>query len=116
MAKEDKIERLKKELSKAILESDEYKEFKRLDALIDRNPDLRRGVDEFRRRVFEIVNNDDIEDAYTAMINLNNEFYLLRQEDLVNRYLTAEICFSSLVKDTLKTIVDPIDMELDFLR
>lgn len=116
MGKQDKIEELKKELTNSILDSEEYKEFKRLDEEIDRNPDLRRAVDEFRKRVFEVVNNDDIEDAYTAMVNLNIEYSDMRRQDLVNRYLTAEICFSSLVKDVIKSIVDPIDMELDFLR
>ena len=112
----DKLETLKKELTQTILESDEYKEYKRLEAIINRNPDLRRSVDEFIRRTFEIVNNDDIEDVYTAMLNLNIEFDNMRRQDIVNRYLTAEICFSSLVKDIVKSIVEPIDMELDFLR
>ena len=50
------------------------------------------------------------------MLNLNIEFDNMRRQDIVNRYLTAEICFSSLVKDIVKSIVEPIDMELDFLR
>ena len=116
MTNGDKLESLKKEISKTILESDEYKEYKRLEEIISKNPDLKRSVDEFRKRTFEIVNNDDIEDVYTAMLNLNIEYDNMRRQDIVNRYLTAEICFSSLVKDIIKSIVEPIDMELDFLR
>ena len=87
MGKQDKIEELKKELTNSILDSEEYKEFKRLDEEIDRNPDLRRAVDEFRKRVFEVVNNDDIEDAYTAMVNLNIEYSDNIEIDLNNKKL-----------------------------
>ena len=110
------LEELKNELTEAIKDSEEYKEYIRLGTIISRNPDLRRTVDEFRKRTFEVVNNEDIEDVYSAMLNLNVEYADMRRQDIVNRYLTAEICFCSLVKDVIKTIADSIDMELDFLK
>ena len=45
-----KIEQLKLELSKAIKESPEYIEYKRLEAIIDKDPNLKRSIDEFRRQ------------------------------------------------------------------
>ena len=45
-----RIEQLKLELSKAIKESPEYIEYKRLEAIIDKDPNLKRSIDEFRRQ------------------------------------------------------------------
>ena len=47
-----RIEQLKLELSKAIKESPEYIEYKRLEAIIDKDPNLKRSIDEFRRQNF----------------------------------------------------------------
>ena len=41
-----RIEQLKLELSKAIKESPEYIEYKRLEAIIDKDPNLKRSIDE----------------------------------------------------------------------
>ena len=51
-----RIEQLKLELSKAIKESPEYIEYKRLEAIIDKDPNLKRSIDEFRRQNFDIQN------------------------------------------------------------
>ena len=52
-----RIEQLKLELSKAIKESPEYIEYKRLEAIIDKDPNLKRSIDEFRRQnlIYRIV-------------------------------------------------------------
>ena len=43
-----RIDELKKEIIHEILNSEEYKEYRRLQAEMDRTPDLKRQVDEFR--------------------------------------------------------------------
>ena len=57
----EKVEELKAELKQAVLDSPEYREYKRLEAEISRDADLKRSVDEFRRQNFEIQYNDDIQ-------------------------------------------------------
>ena len=48
-----RIDELKKEIIHEILNSEEYREYRRLQSEIDRTPDLKRQVDEFRMRNFE---------------------------------------------------------------
>ncbi len=50
-----RIEQLKLELSKAIKESPEYIEYKRLEAIIDKDPNLKRSIDEFRRQIYQNI-------------------------------------------------------------
>ena len=49
-----RIDELKAELIQAVLDSEEYREYKRLEAEVSKNADLKRAIDEFRRRNFEI--------------------------------------------------------------
>ena len=50
-----RIEQLKLELSKAIKESPEYIEYKRLEAIIDKDPNLKRMSSEDRILIYRIV-------------------------------------------------------------
>ena len=61
-----RIEQLKLELSKAIKESPEYIEYKRLEAIIDKDPNLKRSIDEFRRQNFDIQNSGKVDDIFAA--------------------------------------------------
>lgn len=45
-----RIDELKKEIIHEILNSEEYREYRRLQSEINRTPDLKRQVDEFRMR------------------------------------------------------------------
>ena len=65
-----RIEQLKLELSKAIKESPEYIEYKRLEAIIDKDPNLKRSIDEFRRQNFDIQNSGKVDDIFAAQEDL----------------------------------------------
>lgn len=110
-----RIDELKREIIKEILHSEEYKEYRRLQNEIDRQPDLKRQVDEFRMKNFELQNSSDVPDMYSAMESLNEQYADMRNQDVVNRYLMTEITFCRLVRDVCKDIMDSIDIELDFL-
>ncbi|MED9972924.1 MAG: YlbF family regulator [Lachnospira sp.] len=109
-----RIDELKKEIIHEILNSEEYKEYRRLQAEMDRIPDLKRQVDEFRMRNFELQNSQDVPDMFAAMENLNNEYADMRNQDIVNRYLMTEITFCRFVRDIYKDIAEAIDIDLDF--
>lgn len=111
-----KIEVLKLQLCEAIRNTVEYKEYKRLEAIIDKDPDLRRRVDEFRSQNYSLQHDENIADVFDASNELNQRYADLRKQDAVNRYLTAEICLCRLVQDVCKTVVDSVDFDIDFLK
>jgi len=111
----EKIDELKEELKKAILESDEYKEYKSLEAQIKKNPDLKRAVDELRRQNFEMQYGDTESDMLRASEELNQRFKDIREQDPVNRYLSAEICLCRMIQDICLSVVETVDFDMDFL-
>ncbi len=110
-----RIDELKKEIIYEILNSEEYKEYRRLQHEIDRIPDLKRQVDEFRMKNFMLQNSPDEQDLFVAMENLNKEYADMRNQDIVNRYLMTEITFCRYIRDIFKDIAEVIDVDLDFL-
>lgn len=111
-----KIEELKTELIQAVLESPEYREYKRLETEISRDADLKRSVDEFRRRNFEIQYNDEIQNVEECVSQLEEQYADIRGQGLVKNFLTAEICLCRLVQDICISVVDVLDFNVDFLR
>ena len=110
-----RIDELKKEIIHEILNSEEYREYRRLQSEINRTPDLKRQVDEFRMRDFELQNSENVPDMFAAMENLNKEYADMRNQDIVNRYLMTEITFCRFMRDIYKDIAEAIDIDLDFL-
>lgn len=111
-----KINQLKAEIADTIKESTEYKEYKRLEAIVNMDPNLKRSIDEFRRRNYEIQNSGQVEDIFAAHEELNNQYKDMRNQYMVNRYLLAEVCLCRMVQDICRAVVDSIDFDLDFLR
>ena len=102
-----KIDQLKSDIAHTIKESAEYKEYM--------DPNLKRSIDEFRRRNYEIQNCGQVEDIFAAQEELNNQYKDMRNQNMVNRYLLAEVCLCRMVQDICRTVVDAIDFDLDFL-
>ena len=105
-----RIEQLKLELSKAIKESPEYIEYKRLEAIIDKDPNLK------RRQNFDIQNSGKVDDIFAAQEDLNNRYADMRRQDMVNRYLLSEVCLCRMVQDICRTVVETIEFDVDFLN
>ena len=111
-----RIDQLKAQIADTIKESTEYKEYKRLEEIVSKDPNLKRSIDEFRRRNYEIQNSGQVEDIFAAQEELNRQYVDMRNQYMVNRYLLAEVCLCRMVQDICRTVVDAIDFDLDFLK
>ena len=76
-----RIDELKAELIQAVLDSEEYREYKRLEAEVSKNADLKRAIDEFRRRNFEIQYNDEIQEIDENISQLEAQYADMRIRD-----------------------------------
>ncbi len=110
------IDQIKKELGEAILNSDEYKEYQELQREIDKNPDLKRVINEYRKRQFELQYNENIEDKFAATQNLSREYEEFNNQVLVRKYLDAEICLCRQIQDICMFVVGIVDFNMDFLN
>ena len=105
-----RIDELKAELIQAVLDSEEYREYKRLEAEVSKNADLKRAIDEFRRRNFEIQYNDE------NISQLEAQYADMRNQGLAKSYFSAELCLCRLVQDVCVSLVDAVDFDVDFLN
>lgn len=111
----NRIDELTDELKKAITDSEEYKEFIRLTALIERYPDIKRAVDDYRRENFYVQYSDDVGDVMAATEELSRKFDNVKKQQYVERYLRAELCVCRMVQEVCMDIVSAIDINMDFL-
>ena len=111
-----RIDELKAELIQAVLDSEEYREYKRLEAEVSKNADLKRAIDEFRRRNFEIQYNDEIQEIDENISQLEAQYADMRNQGLAKSYFSAELCLCCLVQDVCVSLVDAVDFDVDFLN
>ena len=105
-----RIDELKAELIQAVLDSEEYREYKRLEAEVSKN------ADEFRRRNFEIQYNDEIQEIDENISQLEAQYADMRNQGLAKSYFSAELCLCRLVQDVCVSLVDAVDFDVDFLN
>ncbi len=111
-----RIDELKEELRQAIIDSDEYREYRKLEEYMCTHPDLKRAVDELRRQNFELQYADEVGDVLSATEEMNRRMADVRMQPLVERYLSAEMCLCRMVQDICLSVVDAIDFNMDFLQ
>ena len=111
-----RIDELKAELIQAVLDSEEYREYKRLEAEVSKNADLKRAIDEFRRRNFEIQYNDEIQEIDENISQLEAQYADMRNQGLAKSYFSAELCLCRPVQDVCVSLVDAVDFDVDFLN
>ena len=111
-----RIDELKFALGQAILESEEYRSYKEALAEIRKRPDLMRELDEYRKKSFTIQNSSEVDNMFDATLNLNREYDTLVNTGEVSRFLMCELMLSMLIQDICKSILEPLDFDIDFLN
>jgi cell fate (sporulation/competence/biofilm development) regulator YlbF (YheA/YmcA/DUF963 family) len=111
-----RVEELTAELKKAIAESDEYKEYTELNAIIEKYPDVKRAVDDYRRENFFFQYSDDAGDVMAATENLAKRFEDVKKQPYVESYLRAEMCLCRLVQEVCMELMNAVDFDVEFLH
>ena len=109
----EKIKNCTKELIRAILESEEYRQFCDVRDRLEKEPELRRQVSEFRFHVFEVQNSDDITDMYGEQKRLCKESEEFRKNPLVDEFLQAELCVCRIMQKITQDMVKAVDLDID---
>lgn len=97
------------ELAKAILDSDVYREYKsNLDKVKER-PDLKKQIDEFRIRNYELQQSPDY--AFDKMEQFQRGYQSFRENPLVSDFLASELAFCRMVQEIEDVLAERIDFE-----
>lgn len=105
----NEVEEAAEALADALLNSDVYQEYKSKLDQVKQYPDLKRQIDEFRMRNYELQQSPDY--AFDKMEQFQREYQTFRDDPLVSDFLAAELAFCRMVQDVENRLVGRIDFE-----
>lgn len=102
-----------RELSNALKDSEEFKEYKRLNSVILANPKKKEMVDDFRKKAmdFQMKNMGKEEEDKEGLEKLENLQNILFQDEDIRNFLQAEVKFSILFQDINKIIIESVQLD-----
>ncbi len=97
-------------LIRSMRNSEDYRRYQRLEAELSTHPDLKRSVDNYRRRVFEMQNSSrDIFDETDYAIH---DFDQLAKDPLAADYLDAENTVCGMIRKVVDAISEEVIVRL----
>lgn len=97
-------------LTRAIKESNEYKEFHRIEDKLNEDPELSKAIEDFNRRQFEIqtkILSGEINQA-DMMNQMQGMMTMLQGKPIAAEYLEAQARFSMMIKDVYEILSDAL--------
>ena len=108
-----RMEEILNNLVESFKDSPEYREYQRMRELLHQEPEKEQAVNEFRRRNFELHKYRNT-DLYAEMDRLEQEFAPLREQPLVNEYLSAELALCRMVQRVNYRLMEEIEFDRGF--
>lgn len=96
------------ELVVVIRESETYQKFVEMQKKLDAEPELRDQVDEFRMKNFEMQQNFQGDELLQRIEEFTDSYAWLRENPLVDQYLSAELAFCRLIQDVGDELTDQL--------
>lgn len=103
-------------LCEAIRQSKEYIRYQECLALIKNDEEVYRQVNALRKNNFNVQNGMNGRMSYDEYHNIYNSSRMLRQNNLANQFLDAELDLARLMQEINKKIISAIDFDIDFLN
>ena len=97
------------QLISAVKESEVYNKYVQQLSEVKKNPELKRQIDEFRSRNFELQNSEDL--AFDKMEAFEQEYANFREIPLVSEFLAAELAFCRMMQEITLRITDAMQFE-----
>ena len=95
----------------AIQKSEVYRNYKKQEEILEKNPELYARVQQFRADNF-CLQNEEKGNLLQAADHLAKESVELRRNPEVNAYLDAELALCRMMQQICKTLTDGIDIKI----
>ena len=92
-----------------LLKSEEYLKYVEQKERVKKYPDLKRQIDEFRRRNFDMQNSGDM--VFEKIEAFEREYADFRDNPLVADFLEAELAFCRMMQNHYAIVMGAIDFE-----
>ncbi len=109
----DKVEGCTRALMEAVTSSEAYARYISVKEELSGQPELKKQINDFRRRNYLIQNQPDSEKLLLEMADLEREYEDFRKNPLVHEYLEAELRVCRMMQKISQALVSVIDLELD---
>ncbi len=104
------VEYQTRQLIREIRKSNEYNQFRRLAAKLDRDPELKEEVDSYRRKRFQLQNAEDGEDQ---LLQMEKEYEDVLSKSVVRDFLISEQKLMYMIQNTVLAITDAVGLDLE---
>lgn len=101
------------ELRKAIRNSSVYEEYQQAQAKLNDDPQLKRKVNEFRGKNYQLQNSTGDMDYFTAMEKLEQDYYEIRKHPFASAYLEKELDLCRMVQRISEALVEDLNLDIE---
>lgn len=103
------------ELSNAILESEEYKQYLTAKCALDQKQELLLRVNEYRKKNFYIQNSEG-GNKQEEIRRLTGEYYDVLNEKIVSDFLQAELLLCRCIQKINAIMMERLDFDVSFIK
>lgn len=98
-------------LIEAYKKSDIYQKYLKCRAILLENPELKAQVDEFRKKNFEMQNQEDDGTLEERVQQLSDSYLWLTEQPVVRSFLDAELAFCRMMQETTDYVLANIEFD-----
>ena len=103
------------ELSDAILESEEYKQYLAAKNALEQKEDIMLRVNEYRKKNF-LIQNSEGGNKQEEIRRLTSEYYDILNEKIVSDFLQAELLFCRCIQKINAILMEKLDFDVSFIN
>ena len=114
----DNITRCTNELTKAILESEQYNKYLKYKELLEREPQLNNLVNDVRRKNFLVQNTAEYssDEAVAELEKFKDEYDMAKSNEIANNFFENELAICRILQEINYNIIKELDFDIDFLN
>ena len=105
----EQLEQGLQDFIEAIRQTEVYQEYHRQLALVKQDPELKRQIDDYRKRNYEMQMSEDMD--FAKLEAFRQEFLEFRQNPLVDNFLAAELAFCRMMQDVTFKLTESLEFE-----
>ena len=109
----DEVKECIRKLLEAIRESDVCRSYTEAREKLDESPELRKTINEFRKRCYEIQNKEKSDQISQHLEQLEKDFYQVRRNEVMNQDLETERAMCRLLQLVNETLIQAADFDID---
>lgn len=106
-----KLDNAVEDLITAIRDSNEYQAFLQEKDRMNQFPELKKQIDEYRIRNYELQSMTNEEELFQQMEEFNHKYERFREDPLVSAFLEAEINFCRMMQEMSMKITAALDFD-----